>query len=256
MKFIAAVMVLGGLLGCKPPPGSVDESKITLTAAEAAYVASTLEIKWAVEDNRPPYIFIEDGAVKGLSFEYLQLIAKKTGLRFKPVRTGTFLKSVIALDQGLVDVVTAVRPTVELSEFMQFTLPIVNRRGVFVFRTNAGAPRSPFTVGLRLGYDNSLKAYLTNRFPDMKFVETEDDEQSLVLLQKGLVDGSLMDESTANYWIDKATLNAQKAPINFDYPYAFGYQKDNVLLGSILSKALDSISAEDRKTLNNKWLTK
>lgn len=253
-KVILASLLAFTLMGCKNIRRELDESKVVLTAAEEAYIASHPEIRWGVEDNRPPYIFVRNGQVMGLSYEYLQLIAKKTGLKLKPVRTVTFLGSVNALEAGEIDIILAIRPTIELSQAMQFTLPIVSQRGVFVFRKNSGQPRSPFIAAVRVGYASPTKRYLESRFPEMKLIETEDDEQSLVLLQKGLVDGSMMDESTADYWIKYEALDVQKAPINFDYPYAFGYRGDNPLLGSILAKGLEAIRAEDRETLDSKWL--
>lgn len=255
IKFILASMLAFTLIGCKNYRVELDETKITLTAAEEAYIASHPEIRWGVEDNRPPFIFVQNGQVMGLSYEYLQLIAKKTGLKLKPVRTVTFLGSINSLESDEIDIILAIRPTIELSQAMQFTLPFVSQRGVFVFRKNTGQPRSPFIAAVRVGYANPTKRYLESRFPDMKLIETEDDEQSLVLLQKGLVDGSMMDEATADYWIKREVLDLQKAPISFDYPYAFGFRGSDPLLGSILTKGLEAIRAKDRKTLDSKWLS-
>lgn len=260
LKFIAALVTSAVLFsGCQkppPPPPTVDESRIELTAEEANYVATQPKITWALEDNRPPFVFVDaNGKVAGLAAEYLQLISKKTGIVFVPIRTGTYLRSIDEFRGDKVDLLVAVKPSIELAELMDFTPPIIEYNGVFVFRSNAAQLRSPFTASLRYGYDNAAKQYLELRFPGMKLVETEDDEQSMVLLQKGLVDGAVMDEGSAKYFIDKGALNVQTAKIGFAFPYSFAFHKDEQLLGDILIKAITSISPEDRRVLESRWLT-
>jgi len=246
---IIAVVLLALLTGCSKP---IDESKIPLSEEELAYIASHPFVSWAAEDNRPPYVFVEGNDPRGLAPEYLELIAKKTGLKFKPIETGGFNSSIEALRKGKVDVMTSIRPTPESAEFMGFTPPFAYQGGVFVFRVNT-LPRSPLTTGILK--DSAAKKYLQSRFPDMNLVETEDDEQSISLLQKGLLDGSVTDVGTANYLSKKGGIEIRSAIINFDYPYSFAYRRENTVLGSIMTKAITSIKPEDKTKLNSKWLT-
>lgn len=247
---IIGMLLVAVLAGCS---GSctVDESKISLTEEELAYVASHPSVTWAVEDNRPPYVFVEGGVAKGLSQDYLKLISKKTGLKFEPYRSYTFFNSIESLKNGQVDLMTSLRPTPERAEFMGFTPPIAYNGGVYLFRVNH-LPRSPLTTGIRKG--EAVKQYLVTRFPDMKIVEVEDDEEALALLQKGLLDGVVMDEGSADYLAKHSLVSVRKAVINFDYPYSYGYAKDNHILGSILAKAISSITPEDKQKLNRKWI--
>jgi len=245
---LIAVLLVALITGCTP---KVDESKIPLTEAELAYIAGHPSVAWAVEDNRPPYIFVEGGNPSGLAVDYLELIAKKTGLKFRPVRTGNFQSSVEALRASKVDVMTTLRPTPESSEFMGFTPPFAYQGGVFIFRINT-LPRSPLTTGILK--NSAAKKYLQERFPDMNLIEAEDDEQSVSLLQKGLVDGSVTDAGTAFYLTRKGGIQVRSAIINFDYPYSFGYRKDDTVLGSILTKAIAAITPEDKQKINQRWL--
>jgi two-component system sensor histidine kinase EvgS len=252
MKRFIGLLLVAVLTGCSISDySSVDETKIPLTEQELAYISAHPSVTWAVEDNRPPYVFVEGGDIKGLSYDYLKLISKKTGLKFEPLDLKTFFYSIEALRVGKVDLMSALRPTRERAEFMAFTPPIAYNGGMFLFRVNT-LPRSPLTVGIRKG--EAAKEYLVTRFPDMKIVETEDDEEALALLQKGLLDGAVMDEGTADYLIKRGNLQARKANVNFDYPYSFAYSKDNHLLGSIMTKAVSSITPADKQKLNNKWM--
>lgn len=249
IRYIAALLMAVIISGCS---AHVDESKIPLTEEELAFIASHPFVSWAVEDNRPPYIFIEGGKAKGLAPEYLELIAKRTGLSFKPVHTMTFNDSIDSLRAKKVDVMTSIRPTPEQAEFMGFTPPFAYQGGVFIFRVNT-LPRSPLTTGILK--DSAAKKYLQDRFPDMNLIETEDDEQSISLLQKGLLDGSVTDVGTAAYLTKKGGVQTRSAIINFDYPYSMGYRREDTVLGSILTKAIAAITPEDKQKINSKWLS-
>lgn len=245
---IIVLLLVVLITGCTQ---KIDESKIPLSEEELAFIAGHPSVSWAVEDNRPPYIFVEGGNPVGLAPDYIALIAKKTGLKFNPIRTGSFNSSIDALRAKRVDVMTSIRPTPEAAEFMSFTPPFAYQGGVFIFRVNS-LPRSPLTTGILK--NSAAKKYLQERFPDMNLIETEDDEQSISLLQKGLLDGSVTDEGTANFITKKGGVVVRAAIINFDYPYSFAYRRSDTMLGSILTKAITSITPEDKIKLNRKWL--
>lgn len=247
-RFLAALLMSMIIVGCT---ARVDETKIPLTEEELDFISKHPHVSWAVEDNRPPYIFVEGGDVKGLSYEYIALIAKKTGLKLDPVRTNNFNEAIDALRGKKVDVMTAIRPTPEAAEFMGFTPPFAYQGGVFIFRINT-LPRSPLTTGILK--DSAAKKYLQERFPDMNLIETEDDEQSIALLLKGLLDGSVTDAATAAYLTRKGVAQTRSAIINFDYPYSMGYRREDTILGSILNKAIASITPEDKRKINSRWL--
>ena len=247
MYKIIALMLLALIAGCSKP----NESKIPLTEKELAYISSHPNVSWAAEGNRPPYIFIENGEIIGLAPEYLELISKKTGLKFRPIKTGGFNSSIEALRKGAVDIVTTIRPTPENAEFMGFTPPFAYQGGVFVFRMNT-LPRSPLTTGIL--NNSAAKKYLQTRFPDMNLIETEDDEQSILLLQKGLVDGAVTDNGSAIYLGKKSSVITRSASINFDYPYSFAYRRDDQVLGAIMTKAIASITPTEKSMINKKWL--
>ena len=250
VKLFAALMLIVSLIGCGP---KLDESTIALTAEEMAWIKTHANVTWAVEDNRPPYIFVENGISKGLSRDYMDLIGKKTGIKFVQMKVNTFINGYDLTAGGIVDVVTAIHPTPERSTKIGFTAPISYVGGVFLFRSST-IPRQPLAVGISRGF--AVKDYLNFRFPDMKVVEVQDDTESLLLLQKGLLDASVMDEASADHLLEHLAIkdSVRKARINFDYPYSLGYKKENQILGSILTKAVNSINQHDKEKINSRWI--
>lgn len=245
-RSVALILIIT-LVGCSE---RVDESRIPLSEAEIAYIASRPVVSWIAEENRPPYIFIQDNYIRGLSVQYIELISKKTGLVFEPVRARTFTDSIKVIESGQAEIITALRPTVELSNIMNFTEPIAHSGGVFVFRENF-IPRSPLTVSIR--NDNAAIDYIERRFPQMKMVKTLDDEEAIALLQRGLVDAAVTDAGSAEYLVRQSPVKMRIALIDFEYPFSLGYTKNDPMLGSILTKAINAISPEDKSKLNRYW---
>lgn len=249
------VMIFAMLLGCSPKSDTtahtIDEKKVQLTAEEQQYVKEHPTVSWAAEENRPPFVYLDNNdQVHGSSLVFLNLISKKTGLKFVPVKVGSFISGINAVRDKQVDLMTAVRPTADRIPYMGFSAPFVYNAGVFVFRQNS-MPRSPLRAGIRKG--DAGKEYLLSRFADIRVVETEDNEEAISLLEKGLLDVAIMNEASADYLTRKSIIKMRKASTDFDYPYSFGFQKDNVILGSIISKAIVSIRNDEKQIINDAW---
>lgn len=239
-RFLMALLVAFSLQGCSQ---KIDDSRIVLTEEELAFIASSPEVIFALEENRPPYIYVSEGKAQGLAIEYLKIISKKTGLRFRGVPTETYRAGLEKLLLSKIDVVMAVRPTPGMMDSFGFTAPFAYQGGVFVFRSTT-LPRSPLQVAVLDG--GSVSPYLTERFPDMLIVHAQDDEEAMSLLNKGLVDGTVTDAATAFYLAEKGGVDIRAGHINFDYPFTIAFNRQSPILGSILNKAVASFSPKEK----------
>lgn len=240
------------LFGCSKPGTSseVQSERLRLTVEEIQYIREHNTVTWAMEENRPPFVYREHNKIKGISHEYLKVISRKTGLNFKAISVNNLAEAIDSVDKGKVDIVTSVRATPKRSEFMLFSTPYVYNAGVFVFRQNSN-PRSPLRAGICRG--DASSTYLKERFTDMRITETRDVEEAISLLEKGLLDVAVMNEASADYLSNKSIIRMRKANTDFDYPYSFGVHKENEILVSILTKAIDSISIDDKNQMNEAW---
>lgn len=241
------------LISCspnEPAPTPINENPISLTAEEAKFVQDHRVVTWVVEENRPPFIFVDGVEIKGISQRYLSIISRKTGLIFKPVSVESFTAGIEAVKKGEIDLMTSVRPTSERTPYLGFSAPYVYNRGVFIFRQNS-QPHSPLRAGLTAA--DAAGTYLMTRFPDMQITETLDNEEAVSLLEKGLLDVVVMNEASADYLTGKSVTPMRKAGTEFDYPYSFAFKKENAVLGSILSKAIASMTMEEKQQINEAW---
>lgn len=253
IRYLAA-MCLAVLLGCSPKtdnPADERVPQIALTAEEHDFVQSHRVVTWAVEENRPPNIYIDaDGEAHGRAVAYLALISKMTGLVFKPVPVSGLRAGLQAVKSGQIDLITSVRPTTDRREYLGFTAPYADSGGVFVFG-NSPKPNSPLKVAVQDG--DSAGQYLEENFPNMSIVETGEYEEALVLLQRKSIDMILMNEGTADFMARKFGVRLHKVRTDFKYQATFGFKRDNLLLGSIMSKAILAISIDRKNKMNDAW---
>jgi len=254
-----AILGFALLVGCtkqedtKPVEDQIATPQITLTADEQEYIKKHRVVTWAVEENRPPGVYIDETAqVRGRVPAYLAVISKMTGLAFKPIPVGGLGAAVEAVANGQIDLVTSVRPTTERSKRLGFTAPFADNKGVFLFGNNQ-KPNSPLRAGVQVG--DSAKEYLEENFPGIKIVELDEYEESLVLLQRNSLDFVMMNEATADFLSRKFNTKFHKVQTDFNYQTTFGFRKDRLLLGSIMSKAILAISLQDKEKLNEAWKT-
>lgn len=240
------------LLGCIEQSSPViDERKIQLTAEEQQFVQHQQQpITWAAEDNRPPFVYKQKDNVQGVSVQYLSLISKKTGLKFAPRHVESFNDGINLVKAGQIDLVTSIRPSAKMMSFFGFTPPYAYMAGVFVLRQN-NQPRSPLRAGICNG--DTVKDYLVDRFPDMQVISAQDNEEAISLLEKGLIDVVIMNEASVNYLSKRSIIKMRTATADFDYPFSFAFLKENKMLGQVLSKAIASISVEEKKIINESW---
>ncbi len=250
-----AVMICASIaLGCGPKPAEperiIDVTQVDLTLEEKQYIKDHPVVTWAAEDNRPPAVFIDaHGVIKGRVPTYLGVISKKTGLAFKPLPVGSLSEAIAAVNDKQIDLVTNVRPNTERNKDLVFTIPFASNQAVFLFRHDA--PRSPLRAAIQKG--DAAKQYLQSSFPGIEIVETDDHEESISLLQRGLIDFVMLNEPSADYYSTKIANKFIKVHTDFIYYAAFACRKENHLACSIISKAIGSISLLDRETLNDHW---
>jgi ABC-type amino acid transport substrate-binding protein len=238
-KILVAVSISILLASCS--------NRVDLTQEELDFVTEHTVI-WAAEDNSSPLIFVNpQGEPDGISKDYLDLITKKTGLRFKMVLRGQLMDELNSLKLGSVELVTSVRPTPDRAEYASFTRPYVFAETVMMKGVN-----HPKTVGIGRGY--AVKNYLEIERKDLKIVEFSNDEEAFRALQLGEIDSVVVDSISAKSLIKRYRAMYDTIIIPYEYPLSFAVRKDNTLLRAVLDKALSSITPEEHEAIRKKWM--
>ncbi|PJK32206.1 hybrid sensor histidine kinase/response regulator [Pseudomonas sp. S10E 269] len=240
--------------------GVLEADRLRLSDNEQRWLEKHPRVRVAALDKFMPLSFFnEQGQFAGLSDEVLSRISLRTGLKFDVVQGSSLPRQIDEVSTGQVDMLAVITPSVERSEKIRFTRPYLSNPYVLVVRA---ADEHVVTLedmpGKRLAFigGNSLAAQIAKDYPGIEFVDVENPEASLSQVAKGNVDATVVSLISARYMIARdyrdrlritSTVGTEPARI------AFGVNRSQLELYSILEKALLSITPEEMDELSNHW---
>ncbi|SFS26476.1 transporter substrate-binding domain-containing protein [Pseudomonas sp. NFACC42-2] len=240
--------------------GFLEAEQLRLSASEQRWLEKHPRVKVAVLDKFVPLSFFnEQEQFEGLSSEVLSRISLRTGLRFDVERGSSLPRQIEQASAGRVDMLAVVTPSVERSEKIRFTRPYLSSPYVLVVRTHdEHLVTLEDMPGKRMALirGNSLAGQISRDYPGIGFVDVENPEQAMELVVNGSVDATAVSLMSARYMIARnyrkrlritSTVGSEPARI------AFGVNRSQLELYSILDKALLSITPEEMDELTNHW---
>lgn len=238
-----------------------EESKtVNLTKEEREWIKKHPVIRIAPDPDYAPFQFRgEDGKSKGVADDYLELMGRKLGVSFEPVKTKSWGESLDLVKKREADLVAVAAKTQERMEYMLFTAPYVEFPDVIITRTSHAAVSS--LEDLHGGTIASVEGFAINKFlkekhPEIKLVMAPDVKGALQKVSLGEADASVLNIATTSYTIEK--WNITNLRINdmagFSYKLAFGSRKDWPMLNRLLDKALAAVGEEEKKELLRTWI--
>ncbi|MGG7668381.1 ATP-binding protein [Yersinia sp. J1] len=239
------------------------DAKMLLTEQEIDWIHSHPIVTYLAPLDLAPIIFRDrrTGKMAGLSVELINLIARRTGLKFEPVfitNTGEGLQDFRA---GKIDMLPGVAVRDGLYNDALFSTPFSQSLWGILVREdrtdiNNVADLAGKRVGLQAGsVSNNI---ISNPFLNQKinFIEAPDTMTLVRWLQQGKVDAILKNMMTANFIASqdfkpniKIVAVASEEPLGM----AFAIRPEVPELKAIIDKVLDSIAPEDLDSIISEW---
>ncbi|WDE07945.1 transporter substrate-binding domain-containing protein [Thalassomonas viridans] len=257
----------------RPKPQQVQEkaAPIALSEQEQAYINSLPAIRVSNVYDFPPLEFSVNGAPKGYSVSYLQLLGQKTGLTFEFVNGYSFSQLLAMFRKNEIEMLQTMIPTQSRREYALFSQPYFKSNIVANVRKGEPAVNSfeqlkNKRVALPLNY--ALSEYLSRKFkkeyPEIKTVLTRDSLGSLKAVQQKRADiyfelAPVSRHLTKNYFIDNIAQNSTMAELpamSAEFStYHFMVKPEQAQLLAIINKAIDSVTDGEKQRLRNEWFS-
>ena len=239
----------------------ISAQPISLSEQERAWIKQHPIIRVAPDPDYAPFQFTDkNGKSQGLANEYLALMGKKLGIKFKLVPSPSWSASLEAVKKRSADLVAVAAKTPGRKKYLSFTSPYVSFPDVLITRKNS--PRVSSLSQLRGRSLGSIKGfaintYIQEQYPDIKLTYKPDVASLLNSLSMGELDVVVINVATASYAIEKANITNLRidAETGFLYELAFASRNDWPMLNQLLEKALKSINQSERKNLLRKWIS-
>ncbi len=235
--------------------------QVLLSPEEKQWLTEHPVIRIAVRDNPPLMIRAESiTSFHGLTIDYMNLIERRLGISFRVVYYDTQKDQLEGARKKDVDTVAAFVWSPERAEDFNFTPPYIVLENKIVARN--GVLAGPTTLeklgGTRIAVvkGTAVEKYLEKYRNSVTIVPMRDEQTILQEASFGSVDAAIIDMARASYYIQEGKINNLTVigNVDFSYKFCFGSRKDWPILNSILSKALASISQEERQEIFRKWI--
>lgn len=232
-----------------------------LSPEELLFISENPVISVGVDPNFYPLeSFDERGRYSGLAADYLRLIEKMTGLKFKPVRTSDWAETERLAREGKLAMFPAAANTGRRDEYMLFTAPYINLPGAIMARRDSDMKKEDAKdlKGKKVAVvrDYSWQDYLREFHPDATIIEAPSTLDALTLVASGEADAALDYEFNLLEKIQTGGVLQMRTVDRADasYGHAMAVRKDLEPLFGVISIALTEISPREKEALAKKWL--
>jgi len=226
------------------------------------------ELKW-IEKNPlvlvgggpdwAPFDFVENGKYTGIANDFLSLISKKSGLKFKVI-VDKWSNNLKKMKEAKIDLLDAVYFTEDRAKFMNFTKPYFEMLDYFFIRDDLKVESLKDLDGKRVamprGYAHAQ--ILKKEFPKIKIVWVDTFLEAIDAVLQKRADALFDTYISISYVLKK---NSISTIIPFK-PYRgkevkklhMATVKTKSMLNTIIDKALSSISDQERDRIYKKWI--
>jgi two-component system, NarL family, sensor histidine kinase EvgS len=250
----AAPASSAGLITEDPPVALSlsDEDRAWLKANPVLRVAALA--KWEPIDS-----WTSGGVYSGVSGDYLELLAKRLGVRIEATPYPSFDAILVAGREGRADVVPSIAITAEREAYLAFTQPYLDRpMALFLNRNAAAVDLTGDWKNLRVAAERGFAVVgeLKKKKPLAKLTQYDDTTAALTALAKGEADvyvGGLQPGSVA---AEALLLSNIVVSGYFESPLRalhLAVPKEKAKLRSILIAAMRSISREEADAIDARW---
>ena len=234
---------------------------IRLTDAERAYLNEAGHIDICIDPNWMPFErFDENGEHDGISADYFALFEQALGVDFHPLPVETWSESVEALKAGRCEMFSLAMRTPEREAYAEFTdsyikTPLVVATKADVAFINDLGDLSGRRIAIPALY--AFAELLRDDYPDLDLIEVTDIDAGLAMVRSGEVFGYIGTLATIGYKLQTEYSGELRITGDSGKSWDMGVavREDRPVLYGIMQKAVASITEEQRRHINNKWIS-
>ncbi|MFK5882655.1 MAG: EAL domain-containing protein [Sulfurospirillum sp.] len=207
------------------------------------------------EKNWKPLSIIENGKMKGVFGDFLDLVSKKSGLKFRYIRSNSWDEVIQKFKNRDIDIIPSSPQNINtgMASKVYKIYPMVIVTGdkyKYVSSLKDLIGKSIAVPKYYSSYD-----YLKRNYPGIKLITTKNIKEALSLVEGGKADAFVGHIATSIYYISTLHLaNLKIAGIaKFEFKHSYFVQKKYPLLLSIINKTLSSITQNEKAKIYSKW---
>ena len=239
-----------------------EKDKISLTDAERRWLKEHPVIRVHNEKDWPPFNYFEYGSPRGLSIDYMNLVAKQLGLRVEYVTGPSWNEFLEMVKRKELDVMLNIVKTEDRMKYLLFTEPYIRNPNVIVSSQKSPHETIEQLFGKTVAFPKGFfyEEVFTKSFPRIKRLPVEDTLASLKAVTFGSANAALGEAAVVRTLINKNLLSGLQisGEVNIGNPdltnLRIGVRDDWPLLHSALMKAMAAVTPQEMNQIRQKWI--
>ncbi|WP_457606631.1 transporter substrate-binding domain-containing protein [Nitratifractor sp.] len=232
--------------------------KISLTPEERNYLAQHPVITVHNEMDYPPFNFNVDGNASGASIDYMNLLAKKLGIRVRYIHGPSWSEFLEMLRKGEIDAMLNIILTPGRERDFVFTEPYwMNRKAIFTNNPNLNDLHKLF--GRRVCVPNAfyIEHYLNAYYPEIRLQARKNALEALESVANGECVAAAGSMETFGYLLKKNNIPVLHEYVIPDRRLTLGLRiatnRKNKTLRDILQKAMYTVTDDEIAVIAKRW---
>ena len=233
---------------------------LILTESEQTWLSAHPVVRIAYDKDFPPIEWKnEQGKYQGISADYIHLIEKQLNVKFEQIEGKVWSQILRDFKAGNIDVLPAIAKNDIRQEYMLFTRPHISVPGVIVSASQYRSVKE--LVGKKVGVvsDYYWDDLISQHDDELQIVRVDSTQLGVELTAMGAIDAMVSDLASVTYAMNKGGIgNLHVVPVPFykkpNLNLSIGVRKDWPQLQTILQKALDNISKQEKDKIYNKQI--
>jgi len=236
--------------------------EINFTKIEKEYISSKT-VTFGMMVNNYPFSFQENNTDDGFSYDYINLIIQKSGLKID-IQTDTWISTLNKFKNKQIDMIDVISHTKSREAFTNFSKPYFEIPNVVFARKNDFNHYTGMSSlqGKKVGLMEGIFYYETIK--NLALFEIEEFKTSKDLIDAlgyGKVDAIIDNVIVGQEFIKKAgytnikILEEIESSIIKKEDLRLGIKKEDKVLFSIINKTMAAITREEKEILYDKWFT-
>jgi len=231
---------------------SIEKPSISLTKKERKFLQAHPVITAHNEADYPPYNFNENGVAKGFSIDYLNLLARRLGIKVKYISGHSWSEFMEMARNNQIDVMLNIMRAPQREKYLHFTQPYAGtNKAIFTNNANILILRDLDGKTVSVIKDYFMQHFLEAYHPDIK-LKLEKDARSCITSVKYGSSGimSYLMKDNQLYLAYGHLIKDRRLSLDLN----IATSPAQATLRDILQKAMYSVSSKELNGLKEKWL--
>lgn len=225
-----------------------------------AFIAENPVIRYAADPDFAPIDFVENGRHRGLAKDYLDLIAKGSGLRFRRQSYANWAEALAAFKSGEIDMLSGAFVSPDREQFALFSDPYFRLDGAIL---TLGGGAAIGTVDQLAGQSVGLvedvvwRELLGEDATRMNLRDYADLRAALTALTSGEIAALITDPVTSSYQARRFGFDQDvviTGQLSVQAPLAIAVRRDWPQLQAIVNEQLAAVSVAQESQLRERWV--